>query len=264
MDGIRSLNRKVRPIPDARYGFFGDYFSWREALGKSSGYNHAGIIEKVRAASLKVLHGEAACERDSVTFPEIQYSWPVLAGLLWIAAKNHGRLEVIDFGGSLGSGYFQMRKFLNEFDVIWHIVEQPAFVDIGKREFESDRLRFHFSLEECPRREVPMVLLLASTIQYLENPFTFLRNAFQMDFEYCIFDRTSFLLDAPDRITLQIVPPDIYEASYPCWFFNLPKFKQFCSQFMTLVEEFRNSDVWNVPDSVFMGMIYSRSKDRKE
>ena len=88
--------------PRDAYGLSGDYHSWDEALASSAGYDSEIILEKTRAALLKVKNGEAAYERDSVLFDEIEYAWPLLAGLMWVAARCQGTLNVLDFGGSLG------------------------------------------------------------------------------------------------------------------------------------------------------------------
>src|SRR4051794_32795642 len=78
----------------------GDYPSWSAARAASSGYDDGGVLERVKTAALAVKEGRAVYERDSVLFDEVQYSWPLLAGLMWIAARSRGRLEVLDFGGA--------------------------------------------------------------------------------------------------------------------------------------------------------------------
>ena len=61
-----------------------------------------------------------------------------------------GVLSVLDFGGSLGSTYYQNKKFLDSLDdVSWNIVEQKHFVDAGKEDFEDERLRFSYDIESC-------------------------------------------------------------------------------------------------------------------
>ena len=45
------------------------------------------------------------------------------------------------------------------------------------------------------------------------------------DFEFIIIDRTPFSIKS--KIKLQIVPSQIYNASYPCWFFNESEFLNF-------------------------------------
>ncbi|MDE2041024.1 MAG: methyltransferase, TIGR04325 family [Patescibacteria group bacterium] len=218
-----------------KYGFFGSYNSWAEAIKASKGYDDPAIIEKVRSSLMKVKRGEVAYERDSVVFDEIQYSWPVLAGLLWAANANDGRLNVIDFGGSLGSSYFQNLPFLKDLsELSWTIVEQKNFVDIGKKEFEDNQLKFAYAIDDAKKSEV---ILLSSVIQYLEKPYEMLEKIVGHGFRYVIFDRTAFLSDH-DRLTVQKVPPRIYDASYPAWFLSENKFKQMFSGTYDLVAEF--------------------------
>src|SRR3990167_5203275 len=108
----------------SKYGYFGNYKTWQEALNNSIGYDSTAILEKVKNSLIKVKNGEAVYERDSVLFNKIEYSWPVLAGLLWAASQSGNKLTVLDFGGSLGSSYFQNRNFLEHVNLKWYIVEQ--------------------------------------------------------------------------------------------------------------------------------------------
>jgi len=80
----------VRKLKNNKYGWHGDYKSWQEAQSISSGYDSDEILQKVRSSLLKVKNGEAVYERDSVIFDEVQYSWPLLAGLMFAAAKSGG------------------------------------------------------------------------------------------------------------------------------------------------------------------------------
>ena len=79
------------------------------------------------------------------------------------------------------------------------------------------------------------------------------------EFEYIIIDRTPFNLKDRDKITLQIVPPDIYKASYPCWFFDKPFFiNYFLAKNYSIVESFDGSDGGNI-DYVFSGIIFKKN-----
>ena len=78
-----------RSFPNDVYGLSGDYRSWGEAMAASTGYDTEIILEKTKTALLKVKNGEAAYERDSVAFDEIQYAWPPATGegpTYWILA----------------------------------------------------------------------------------------------------------------------------------------------------------------------------------
>lgn len=222
-----------------RIGFHGDYPNWEEAVAASTGYDQASILEKVKEATLKVKRGEAVYERDSVLFNQIEYSWSVLAGMMWAAAKKGGRLSVLDFGGSLGSSYFQNRKFLNELpDVSWGIVEQRHFVACGRKHIQDKRLRFYETIEGCVEELKPNVVLLGSVLQYLRNPYLILDQLSQVNANFLIIDRTTFSNLEKDRISIQHVPSSIYNASYPLWIFSHAGFKDKVGQQWHLIEEF--------------------------
>lgn len=218
---------KVLPLRRQRgLRFTGDYQSWAEALKDSTGYDAPAILAKTRATVLKVKRGEAAYERDSVLFERVEHSFPLLAGLLRAAVHQQGELVVLDFGGALGSAYFQCREFLRPLKrLVWCIVEQAAQVACGKGDFESPELRFYASVDECLAAHRPNVLLLSSVLQYLPEPYQTLKELAQRGIPCIIIDRTAFLDKANDheRLTVQHVPPSIYEASYPAWFLSESK-----------------------------------------
>lgn len=219
----------------------GPFSSWEEASKVCGGYDDELILEKCKNSLLKVKRGEAVYERDSVLFNRVEYNFPVLAGLQRAAlGNNDGSLCVLDFGGSLGSTYFQNREFLKPVkDLKWCIVEQDNFVRCGKEYFEDDSLKFFYSMEQAFAFHFPDVLLLSSVLQYLEDPYAFLHKVMGLQVEYIIIDRTSFLPDNEDVLMVQHVPESIYKASYPHWFFSETKFLR---QFKTHYEELVRAD----------------------
>lgn len=221
-------------------GWSGNYSSWQHALNESTGYDSETIALRVKDSLLKVKEGKAAYERDSVLFEKIEYSWPLLAGLMWVAAQEGGKLRVLDFGGSMGSTYFQNGRFLAALDnVRWNVVEQELFTELGKKYFEDGVLKFYPSLVECYREEKPNVVLLSSVLQYLESPYAALRSHFEYSPNYIIVDNMPFIM-AGERITLQKVPPAIYPASYPCWLLNRNKFLKFFEPLYEMVADFKS------------------------
>lgn len=235
---IADACRKLLHGSNRSYGYFGDYPSWSAAEAASTGYDSDVIIEKVRDALLAVKSGKAVYERDSVLFDRIEYAWPLLSMLLWIASRGGNRLNIIDFGGSLGSTYFQNLAFLSHIEGLkWNIVEQKKFVDCGIKYFQDEKLRFYYDIASCAAVEKPQAILLSSVIEYIERPYLLLKSILDEGFEYIIIDRTKFY-DAPDRITVQRVPPNIYEASYPCWIFNRKKFLAFFEPGYELAADF--------------------------
>ena len=213
-----ALVRAVSQLRGKRIRFAGNYKTWEDAAVRCTGYDAESILDKVLEATLKVKRGEAVFERDSVLFDEIHYSWPVIAALMWAAARNNGKLHVLDFGGSLGSSYFQNRKFLSSLKLIsWHIVEQEHFVEKGKAFIEDDVLKFHTSIEESVKTVTPNVILLSSVAQYLPDPQRLFDQINSIEADILLFDRTPFTIENVNTICVQNVPSDIYKASYPMW-----------------------------------------------
>lgn len=223
MSRLKSLARELLPpvllhalASGPAVTFAGDFASWSEAAARSDGYDSRLILERVLAATLKVKNGEAAYERDSAVFDRIEYVWPVTTALMWAAARHEGQLRVLDFGGSLGSTYFQNRALLAPLrSVRWGIVEQPAFVEAGRKHVADERLRFHDSIAACLAEGKPNVVLLSSTIQYLEEPYEVLRSLAAAGASVVVLDRTPISEHGQERIVVQRVPPSIYPASYP-------------------------------------------------
>lgn len=221
------------------HGWFGNYSTWAEAKNGCSGYDTGNILETVKASILKVKNGEAVYERDSVVFDEIQYSEPLLEAFQRIADEHRGVLNVIDFGGSLGSSYFQNRNLLKNIkELSWKIVEQEHFVKCGKEEIGDGQLKFYYTIEEALTAGKANVLFLSSVIQYFEKPYELIEKCCSYGIEYIIVDRTAFIEAEKERITIQIVPEFIYKASYPAWFFNEQRFVNEFSRKYKLIKEF--------------------------
>ena len=99
------------------------YKSFKHALKYcGDGFDSKLLVNKIYKAA-KLVPNQSSYERDGVNFNEIQYSWPLLSSIL--LAVNNNKLNVLDFGGSFGTTYYQNRKFLKFIKKIkWNIVEQ--------------------------------------------------------------------------------------------------------------------------------------------
>lgn len=228
------------------YGFYGNLSSWAEAETYCSS-DPLRFLGKVKAAILKVKAGEAACERDSVLFDKIEHSYPLLAYLLTIASAHNNKLNLLDVGGSLGSSYFQCRQFLQHLEELrWSIVEQEHYVACGREVVEDEVLKFYYSIEESLAAQQPDSVLLSGVIQCFEDPYSYLQQLQHYNFEYIVFDRTPFI-PANDRLTVFVVPPEIDEATYPIWFFNLNKFLAVFSEKYDLLDDFESMEGADYP-----------------
>lgn len=259
---LQLARRWRRPPTPAPTGLrlTGDYASWAAALADSDGYDADIILAKTTDALLKVKRGEAVYERDSVLFDHIHYTWPVLAGLLWAAARAGGTLNVLDFGGSLGSTYFQNRTFLSHLRTVrWNIVEQIKHVQVGQRYFQDETLRFYPTIQDCLANTQPQVILLSGVLQTLEQPYTLLEELAASPCDTLIVDRTPFWAGATDRLCVQHVPATIYPASYPCWIFSEQRFLSSLRQRWEVMADFNSLDrLANEVSAVWKGFIAVR------
>lgn len=216
-----SLKKKIFM---SRYGWFGDFKTWDKANSKSAGYDADTIFEKVLSSTLAVKRGEAAYERDSFLFYDKDVLFHMLTGLLLASTESQLKLNVMDFGGALGSTYFQHVHLLKHLELSWHIVEQQKFVNAGKLHLEDETLKFHHTIESCVALGKPNVVLLSSVLAYIPDPYQLLEEIFALNIPYLLIDKHPLIEDVRDRITIQRVPPEIYHASYPAWFFSKKKF----------------------------------------
>lgn len=208
---LKSNKRKHRTVY-----WEGDWPDWERARAASDGYDDKDIFKKVFDSACAVRDGRALWDRDSVLFYHQEYNWPLLASLMTMAAKNSGRLSVVDFGGALVSTYAQHKAVLDTIPYLtWNIIEQPHFVRCGQQEFETHILHFWSSIQKCAKRFPPDVIIFSSVLQYVENPYDLIEQAISFRPGVIILDRTPFL-NGRERITVQYVPKEIYSASYPC------------------------------------------------
>jgi putative methyltransferase (TIGR04325 family) len=222
----------------------GNYKSWDEASLVSAGYDSREIFENVRKSAIRVKRGEVAFERDSVTFDKPGYSFPLLAALLYIANSDNNQLKIIDFGGSLGSAYFQYSQILKNFSLVkWNVVEQELFATCGRNEFQSDQLKFYTSIAESLKESESDTILFSSVLQYLKDPYEFINEVLGLKkFRYIFIDRTPFSRTRQDRITIQKGTINSINYSYPCWVIDENKL---LSRFMNsyhVVFEFYSDD----------------------
>lgn len=264
---IKSLVKEFIPpfilksITGLFYGWSGHYPSWDLAKKKCTGYDSEIIFNKVKNALLKVKNGEAVYERDSIIFNEIHYSFPLLSALAIAALTNKNKLNVLDFGGSLGSSYYQNRNFFSGIEHFnWCVVEQPHFVKEGQKTFADEHLHFYYDIQTCLNENKIDILLLSSVLQYIEEPFTFMEELFTKNFEYIVIDRMPLLLQGDDRITIQKVPKKIYEARYPCWLLNEKKLLDSILKYYDLLFAGKTEETINIENAAFKTFFFKRKK----
>jgi putative methyltransferase (TIGR04325 family) len=133
-------------------------------------------------------------------------------------------------------------------------VEQEHYVKTGKEKIADGILDFAYTIDDINDANV---LIASGVLQYLKEPYEWLQKFVDKGIPYMIFDRTAFSLENRDRLTLQKVPPEIYEASIPTWFLNKHKFLDMIRERYQLVAAFDNYiDVVKEIPSVFKGFLF--------
>lgn len=198
----------------------GEFSTWATACTAAKGYCNPKLLKRLTDAALAVQSGQAVWEQDGFVFDHIPFDTTVLAAFARVALANEGRLAVLDFGGGFGSIFFQCREFLSEVQSLnWAIVEQPEIVDAGRELLSRDNLHFFNTVDEAMLGQCPNVILLSSVLQYLESPWTLLDSLIATDIPYIIIDRHPCTYTR-ELITVQVIPPRLYPASYPTWLFD--------------------------------------------
>lgn len=251
----------LRRLTSIFFGFSGNYSNWDEASVKSTGYDSEVIFDKVKHSLLKVKNGEAKYERDSVLFDKIHYSLPLLSSLGISALNNNNTLNVLDFGGSLGSSFYQNRKqFEHLCNLNWCIVEQGHFVKEGKDQFEENNLHFFYDVDSCLEKYKINFLLLSSVLQYIEKPYLTIENLLSKNIEFILIDRTPVMLTNSDRLTIQKVPSYIYNAKYPAWLLSENNLINYFSSKYDLIFEEELLDSINLDNAKYKSYFFRLKK----
>ena len=253
IDMARWLNNKLSFSPF--YGVRGNFASWQKALDYCEKYNHgkgyeaANIIDKVSHAIQEVRNGNAEFERDSFLFYEKDYNYQLLSALFlaFNGIDSSRPVQVVDFGGSLGSTFFQNRSLFATMKqpVVWNVIEQRHYVDRGRKEIPE--VNFYYDIEEYKNKSEDNsfdILLLSAVVDYIPDPEVF-ANLLEYPWKYILIDRSFYHPEDKEVISVQTVPPSIYDAQYPLWLRSESKQKN-----MMASKEFEEVMRWASPFSM--------------
>ena len=203
--------------------FVGNYDTWEEAASHADAWTHESFAVHARSTAHRARRGEIAFERDARPANELQ--WPIVTALNRVLAEEDRHLRLLDFGGSLGSLYYQCRPQLASDSIVeWRIVEQGKIARIGAVEFQNNEMRFfEFIADALTGNWQPNAVLVSGSLQYQRDAYQILEELLAIGANYFVLDRTTFISDNyADRITVQ----HITEMNYgrylrlPQWLFN--------------------------------------------
>lgn len=265
--GARKIRLLLGKQPPS--GLEGPYSSWRDAVANSDGWDAPAILEKTLDLSLKMRDALIEFQQDLVEYGRIRYSETILAFLAMASGMNGGKLEIVDFGGSLGTNFAQNKKILRPFTddgkCKWNIVERPPTVDLGRKHFEDQNLQFFATLDELKvqRDQLPTSFLFSGSLQYIDEPFALLDRIIDDGMNLIAFDRLLVSPKAQHEIFIQH-----HRAAYPTWCFSRNLFVEtMAAKGFALVEEFSHPPGAQFEYSgrgrsafYWCGMIFAREK----
>ena len=220
MHFLKEIKNLVNIILRRQIKLSGNYKSWKEALKFSNGYNDNRILEKTIKSVEIVLSKKAKFERDSFLFYKESYDETLLLIFKKIKKKIK-KIYLCDFGGSLGSLYFQHRTLFRSNTIEWNILEQKHFVKYAKEKIKIKNLNFFDNFDFLLNKKINVVLF-SSSLQYLKNPYQTLDKIIKKKIQNIIIHRSPFT-QTTEIIKIQHVPKHIYDASYPIRILNINK-----------------------------------------
>ena len=136
----------------------GTYKSWKHALKFSKGYNDRIILNKTIKSVEKVILKEAKFERDSFLFYKESFDETFLLILKKLKKKIKKKINLCDFGGSLGSLYFQHKSFLTSSNIEWNIIEQKHYVEYASKKIKIKNLYFYDNFNFLLKKKINTIL----------------------------------------------------------------------------------------------------------
>lgn len=238
----RSLGSRLRP--GEHRTFRGPHASWDDAVRQSDGWSSDVVTQKALTAALAVRDGRAAWEQDGVVEEHVSHSSAILSLLVLASGDRKDRLDIVDFGGSFGTHYFQNRRFLDASGTpyTWHVVDLPNVVALGREHLATPALQFHADLREATSSHPPQAVLFSGSFQYLADPWPVVDQIQETGARHMALDRVLVSPNPRDEVFVQHPDPNrYYPATYPVRCFGVDALvERFSQRGWRLVERFSN------------------------
>ena len=153
------------------------------------------ILKKTKIFSSK-LNSEISIISETSAYSLLSMINPIID-------NKANEINVLDFGGSCGGHYFQIRSLLNkDFKLNWAVIETPTMVKYAK-ELETNELFFVDNFEDAINELGKIDLLHTSgTLQCVDNPEKYLDKILNCNAKWILFNRLG--LNELDRNVITI------------------------------------------------------------
>jgi len=201
--------------------FIGPYNNWKNASKNSKGYKNEKVLKKIIKNSIISAKNNKFYERDGKLLSDNNYPKEIIKFLNLNFKK---KLKVVDFGGSLGSFFFQNKSRIKAKLIEWIICEQDYLINAGLKNIKHKNLYFIKNIKELKKFK-PNVALFSSVLEYLEKPKKHINEILKIkSIKYIIIDRLIVSNDIEDKIFIQKNTKKYFNMTYPCRIFSKNNF----------------------------------------
>jgi putative methyltransferase (TIGR04325 family) len=209
-----------------RFGFFGNYKDFDDATADASTYDSTVIADHAASQIPKYFQDEF-CEIDG----RYQQVHSALAAVMDRLGKR--RLSILDVGGGNGNNFIACSKLSPSIPYDWTVLETESMCRACKGKLPIDWTT------AVPDRAFDAVLV-SGTLQYLPDPHAALKG-FASSAPWLIIHRTPLIEGLDDRMTIQIVDPEIYPGELlRHWFLSGEGLRRSLQSLGNIIASWRN------------------------
>jgi putative methyltransferase (TIGR04325 family) len=266
MHQLKYLKIKLMSIIGYSIKYQIGYKDWEEIVKNSDGYDSDQIINRIKNYSSSSDRFNNF-ERDGVLIDKDELDYKLLAQLMYVRVMVGHPLNVIDYGGSIGSTFIQYENYLMDKNIIesWNIIELDNFVNVGNQIFKnSEFVNFYNNTQFLVDKAIDIVIF-SGVLQYIKYYDNTLLQVFEIKPQFILIDRTPIIEGGYSVIAKQILPKSTGGYSYPSWIFEKADFLKNFSKY-NLIASFKSIDgqvCCRNTIVTFMGFLFERiSNDR--
>ena len=207
----------------------GVYHDWDSALNNSKSYQSDETLNQIKNSAL-IGYQNDKFFRDGTVFEKYEFSSELNILLLNLSIQKNldKKIVICDFGGGLGTLYFQFRKYCQLFNINinyeWNILEQDDLAIYGNENIVSKNLNFFRSSKTDLEKIQADLVIFSSVLNFVQNPYIIINRLKKIKPKYIFIDRTAFWDGKYDVITILEANKKI-KGSYPSHIFSLKEFK---------------------------------------
>ena len=196
--GLRVFERLESKLSESEAPFMKAFVSYgeaKEACSTTSPYQDTDLVDVVFAKTvryIKILSHDKSVSKNELNF---------LFFLTQLFTKD--AISVIDVGGACGAHYFFLRKMLPDaVHLTWRVVETPAMAKKASH-LARDELSFHTDIKEAAHGRMVDAVLVSGVLQYLPDPYDFLKKILGVKPGYISIHRTPFFEGDQEAVYIQ-------------------------------------------------------------